>query len=315
MHRRRLLGVAAFLLVCAAAGGVPTPAAAHINHVAADPQLSPDGTLVAESVFVADDGFLVVHQNDGGEMGEPVGHVAVDSDGGIKTDVRVTVDEDVWTDWDSGALWFVLHNDDGDGEFTPSDDRPLRAFGQAAGTLVAVEKGERAFVTAAGKAPQQTEEPNVTVRKVRLPRDGQLLVRNATSDRLLGHTNLSAGAHDRVRVSLNESAVAGRDRLSLEAVVAGPDGTPVTADGEPVATRFAVRYASDGEVTASATPKGDQTATNGGDGDATDDAPSPTSETTMSETPVTTERSQPGFGVAAALAALSVGALLARGRW
>lgn len=269
----------------AVATTVALPAAAHVNHVEVDPQVSSDGRLVAETAFVASDSFLVVHRDAGGSPGEPVGYTYLPGDRGQRTDVAVTVARDVWADWESGKLWFVLHADDGDGTFEPEQDAPAGQFGEAAESPVTVAKGDRSVVTAIGFAPLRLHDGNVTVRTATLPQDGQLLVRNASSGRVLGRRTLAAGTHRRVNVTLNDSALAGRESAVLEAVVAGPDGDPLTAGGEAVATRFSVTIASGGTATAS--PNGEGRATTTG---------------------------QPGFGGAVALAALVAVALLWRPR-
>lgn len=259
MQTRRALALAAALVVAAT---VPLPAAAHVNHVEVDPQVSPDGTVVVETAFVASDGFLVLHRGDDGEPGAPVGHVPISRADGFQTDVEVTVDEDVWANWTAGSLWVVLHDDDGDGTFEPDEDRAVPTFGRTAATGVTVAKGDRALVTAVTDTPQRPDDATITVRRAVLPRDGQLLVRDASDGRVLGRTNLSAGPHEGVTVELDQSSVEGRDGLTLEAVVAGPDGEPATAGEQAVATRFGVRFGSGGTATggvvqtATATPGG-----------------------------------------------------------
>lgn len=259
MQTRHALALSAALVVAAT---IPLPATAHVNHVEIDPQVSPDGTVVVETAFVASDGFLVLHRGDDGEPGTPVGHVPISRADGLRTDVGVTVDEDAWANWTAGSLWVVLHDDDGDGRFEPDEDRPVPTFGRTAATGVTVAKGDRALVTAVTDTPQRSDDATVTVRRAVLPRDGQLLVRNASDGRVLGRTTLSAGGHEGVNVELDEASVEGRDGLTLEAVVAGSDGEPVTAGDQAVATRFDVRFGNGGNATsgvvqtATATPGG-----------------------------------------------------------
>lgn len=218
--KRPLLGLVAVVLAVATA--VAPPATAHVDHVEVDPQVSPDGRLVAETAFVASDSFLVVHRDAGGSPGEPVAHTYLPGDRGQRTDVAVSVARDVWADWESGKLWFVLHADDGDGTFEPEQDAQARRFGGAAESSVTVSTGDRAVVMAMGFAPLRPPDGNVTVRTATLQQDGQLLVREASSGRVLGRRTLSAGTHERVNVTLNDSAVEGRESAVLEAVWPGP---------------------------------------------------------------------------------------------
>jgi hypothetical protein len=52
--------VALALLVVVALAGVPLPVSAHLNDVNADAQVSSDRTVVAETAFLAEDGFIAV---------------------------------------------------------------------------------------------------------------------------------------------------------------------------------------------------------------------------------------------------------------
>ncbi|WP_255198670.1 DUF7282 domain-containing protein [Halorarius litoreus] len=285
---------------------VPLPVAAHVNHVSADAQVSDDGTLVAETAFVGADGYLVVHRSDGGDIGEPIGHVPLLQAGGLETDVRVTIDSAVWADWTTQEIWLVLHNSDGDGRFDPENDPVLETFGQAAGERVTVAKGASALVTAEAFAPQRlnASHTTVTVRTATHPRDGAVVVRNGTDGRELGRTALSAGRHANVTVGLNESFLASHEQFTASAVLVDDAGETITAGEEPVATTFGVRYR--GDVNATPTPALVQTAT-----------PTPTdegvpSDDTDSATPTGPEAATdgPGFGLLAALAALVLAGLV-----
>lgn len=299
----------AVALVLAAAVGLaaaPLPVAAHVNHVSADPQASSDGTLVAETAYVANDGHLVVHRDDGGEVGEPVGHVPLSADGGLQTDVGVRIDGAAWDDWDARHAWLVLHTDDGDGRFEPDEDPVLRTFGQVSGERIAVARGDRALVTARGFAPQRVDETNrsVLVRNATLPADGALVVRNASDGRVLARTSLSAGSHRNVTLALPESFVASHDRFTAEAALVNGTGEPVTAGGAPVATTFGVRtLGGDASATGTAGVTTPSATAGGAESDATD-------RTATGDTPGSgTGVGGPGFGAQAALASLALLAL------
>ncbi|WP_255151835.1 DUF7282 domain-containing protein [Halorarius halobius] len=310
METRHAVGLlAAGLVVAALAAAVPMPASAHVNHVAADPQVSPDGRLVAETAFVAVDGYLVVHRDDDGAVGEPIGHAPISQAGGLKTDVSVTVADGAWDDWTTDEAWLVLHTSDGDGEFEPDDDEMLTTFGQPAGERITVARGDRALVTAAAFAPQRVNASGgaVTVRTATLPTDGAVLVRNGSDGEVVGRANLSAGTHANVSVPIDESFLDGRDRFTPTAVLVDGDGEPLTAGDAAVATTFGARVRGGAEGTTTPTPPVVQTAT-----------PTPASETTAAttsestDTPTPTDGGGPGFGLAAALAALAAVALLRR---
>ena len=74
---RRLLAVT---LVCVLVlASAPLPVAAHLNHVTAGTQQTPDGTVIVESSFASNDGYLTVQRDDGGEPGEVVGVTSIRS--------------------------------------------------------------------------------------------------------------------------------------------------------------------------------------------------------------------------------------------
>lgn len=310
VQMRATLAVVAVLAVALAA--VPLPVAAHVNHVSADAQASPDGTLVAETAFIADDGYLVVHRSDGGDIGEPIGHVPLSQAGGLETDVTVTVDPEVWADWSTGEVWLVLHNSDGDGGFEPGEDPVLETFGQPAGEQITVAKGDRALVTTERFAPQRLNASytSVTVRNATLPTDGAVVVRNGTAGQVLGRTDLAAGSHANVSVALSESFLQATERFGATAVLVDDSGEPLTVGEQQVATTFGVRYQSDGTAatptpalvtTATATPTGGSSASD----PTTDDQSAPDTATGAGG---------PGFGVVAAVVALALAALVGRNR-
>ena len=71
---RRVVATLAVVLVLAS---VPLPVAAHANHVTAGTQVSPDGTLVVDSVYLTSDGYLTVHRDDDGHPVTPIAVTAV----------------------------------------------------------------------------------------------------------------------------------------------------------------------------------------------------------------------------------------------
>jgi hypothetical protein len=297
--------VAALALTLAA---VPVPVAAHVNHVSADPQVSPDGTLVAETAFIATDGYLAVHRDDGGEVGDAIGHTTLSSDD-LQTDVAVTVDPAVWANWSTDEVWLVLHTSDGDGRFEPASDDPvLETFGASAGTRVTVTRGDRALVTVEAFAPQRlnASHTSVRVRNATLPSDGAVVVRAQESGQVLGRTTLSAGGHTNVSVALDEAYLEANEQFAVEAVLVDGDRSPVTAGDSPVATTFGVRYRSEGGTpTPAVVQTATATAANAGD-----------SETNSTDSGTGTDGSTtgvtgPGFGFLAALVALTLVALFA----
>lgn len=304
--RSRSRGLALLILALAVAlVAVPLPVAAHLNHVSADAQVSPDGTLVAETAFVGADGYLVAHRSDGGDIGEPIGHVPLSQAGGLKTDVSVGVSPEVWADWTTQEVWLVLHTSDGDGEFEPEDDPVLETFGRPAGERITVAKADRALVTAEAFAPQRLNASNTaaTVRNATLPSDGAVVVRNGTDGQVLGRTTLAPGSHANVTVELNQSFLATHERFAATAVLVDGAGEAITAGDERVATTFGVRYQANADATP--TPALVQTATaTPASGDGGGDTDSATGASDADGAGGTAGASGPGFGLLAALVAL-----------
>jgi hypothetical protein len=317
-------GLLAGLIVVALAGvavagvaGSPSPAAessgldgTHGNHLSTDAQIVADETVLVESLFVLGDGYLVIRADNGGDPGEPIGHVAIDS--GFQRAVAVDTDRSFWTERDGPVqLHAALHGDDGDGEFEFGEDPVLRspATGEATTTFAAEASEEPAHVAARDFSGQSADDPAVTIRRAALPSDGELVVHEATLERTLGDRvgskALSAGTHEDVRVPLNETYFESLEtgvRTQLYVTV-HVDGDPLTVGGEPVRTLFKIRPS------------------NGSGGDWSVNTPVPTTaggettgETTADPADATTAPGTatdpegggaPGFGVAAALAAVA----------
>jgi len=316
---RTVHALAAALCVALVVASAPVPAVAHVNHVSADAQLSPDGTIVVESAYIADDGYLTVQRDDGGAPGEIVGYRALDGGVGFRTEVEVAVDEEAWRDWSGPTtIHLVLRTDDGDGEFNPEDDGIIQGFGQPAEDIVTLGKGDRAAVSARSFSPLRTENGAVTLRYAALPATGHLVVENASDGSTVGSVALDAGVHRNVSVPLDGMGDR-EENLPVRAVLYRDDGdgtftgdeAPVTVGDDPVATGFTVEPGSGGNETATPTPALVTTATPFPNDTATA-TPTATATVTATSTPTDTG-GQPGFGVAAGVAAaLLGGAVLAR---
>lgn len=311
---------AVIVLVFVALMGVPLPVSAHSNDVNADSQLSTDGTVVVETVFILDEGWLVLHADDGGEMGAAIGHTAVDNEEGLQTDVPVRMDRDAWNETDGSRVVHVaLHSDDGDGQFDPNDDPVLSTFGHAATERITVERNDRAgVVLAQAFSPATVETNTVTIRNVTLPARGHIVIRNDTEagpGSVVGSRSLATGAHTNVSVDIDQEFYHARsETFTLVAVAYRDDGdgtfddadTPVRAGDDLVLTAFGVRK------DATTTPHDD------GHEDETSHSPSasptPDRHDTPPSTTETVETTGPGFGVVVMLVALVGAVLLARRR-
>jgi hypothetical protein len=318
---RTVRALAAALCVALVVASASGPAIAHVNHVEADAQLSPDGTVVVESAYVAGDGYLTVQRDDDGDPGEVLGHRPLSGGSGFQTELNVSVDESAWRNWTGATtVHLVLRTDDGDGEFDPSDDDVLQAFGRPTEAVVTLERGNRGAVSARSFSPLRTEGGAVPVRYAALPTSGHLVVENASDGRAVGSVALDAGVHRDVAVPLD--GIGDREEnLPVRAVLYRDDGDGtftgdeevVVAGDEPVATRFTVEPGADGNGTA--TPPLVTTATPFSNGTpTTTPTASATATDTRTESPTATG-GQSGLGVGAlAVAALLGGTALARRR-
>lgn len=247
------------LIAVAAVAGLVVgvlPAAAHGNYVAADAQVSDDGTVRIELVVAVTDAFVVLHA--GGSGGPVIGHRAV-GDGFVRPGMTVRIDPGHWANTTgSRTVAAVLHHDsDGNGRFDPSADPPLEGAGsgEPVASRFAVRNGSgRVNVLAERERAQTTNASRVLIRRVRTAVPGYLVVRadaNGSSGRIVGREPIGAGIHRNVTVRLDEGFYRDRpERFPLWAVVHRGDGdgsfeagadAAVEAGGSPVMSRFSVR--------------------------------------------------------------------------
>jgi hypothetical protein len=310
-----LLAVSPVLLLGSA------PADAHGAHVTAGSQVSADGTVVVEELFLLERGYLVVHENDGGEPGEILGHVAVEE--GYHRGVTVSLDESWWADAadnESGVANLPPHAESGD-EFDPAVDTPLSSFGEVAGSEFSVRRGDRPVSVVASSFSGHPVEESVTVPSARLADDGYLVVRTddgGEPGEVVGRQSLAAGTHENVTVPVDRRALpANGTNAYLWVTVYRDDGDgafdaeddgPVTVAGSPVQSRIvAVLNATEGEMSVGA---------NTSEPTTTDPATGADTTTAQSDSePAGTtggdETGMPAVGVVGTLVAVLSGVLLA----
>lgn len=318
----------AFALLLAAAvvsSMVAAPVAAHGNHVSTDPQVSDDGTIVVESLFSLNGGYLVVHLDQGGQPGRPVGVTELPQ--GSQSNFEVGIDEEYWADHEGNrTYWVVLHRDadETDGAFDPMVDSPVEGLhGGITGSTIPIRKSGdgSARVTAAGYDGQRIDAPSLTLSRVDLDRPGHVVVRSVAQGSpadVVGSRSLDPGSYENVSVDLDRSffdslTVDGSQSLVATLHVADGDGSfradsddPLMAGEEAVSTRFSVTKVADEAATT----------------EPLVNTPEPTDEPTSRATgtepaEATTEDSAsgatPGFGLVATLLATVLAAAVARG--
>lgn len=308
----------AALLVAPLLGAAVGPAGGHGNHVTVRPQVSPDGSVVVESLFVLDGGYLVLHA--GSQRGDPVGHVRLDQGG--HRGVTVQVDEDWWaSQGETVPLVAVLHRDAERGdEFDPEVDTPLSAFGSVASSSFQVGKGDAPVTLVATKFSGHGVDDAVTVPRVALDEDGYVVVRTEEDGgpgEVVGHAAVEAGDHSDVDVPVDRDALGSDgETVSLWVSVVRDDGDgaygeedePVTVGGDPVQSRIQATLGGDGEdLSVGVNTPSETTASDGATGGEASDGGTNDSATTDSGGEGT---SMPGVGVLGAVAALLAAVIL-----
>lgn len=324
MHMRRyLVPVLACVVVLAALAALPV--AGHGNHLTADAQVVDDHVVVERS-FMLQDGYAVVHIDRGGQMGKPIGHVALRA--GPDENYEIDVDQEFLSQVDGAAkVWVTLHRTDGDGEFEPNQDTPLTGLqGRVAGSVVPIYVSDDGNVNVVARdfGSQRIDDASVNVVRVESNRSGFVAVEDANGT-VVGSAPVSAGTNANVSVPLESSfydSLARNESAELTAVVYHDDGDGefdasadrrVTVGGTPVASTFGVTKVANASrttsivVTATGTTAPAPTTTPAG---------STTTATDGSATGPGEAGDAPGFGaVAAAIAvATALVALRVRGR-
>lgn len=318
MNVRRTLAVV-LLALGVVASPLVVPVLAHGNIVNAVPQHATNGAVLAESVYALDDTWLVAHRDDGGAIGEPIGHTAI-SPNQLHTEVSVPIDDDVWSAWDgTRTVHLVLHHDDGDGSFSPADDEILETNNITAGTTVAVERASQRVYVHASRVDRIETNGSVPIREAALPADGFVVLESPDGEQTVGHLALDAGTHEDLEVRIDETYYRRQStRFAVRAVLYRDDGngefddadSPITAGSEPIGTT--VELSRTDERTPTGETPADSDDENGSH--EHDDGHDHEHETTApggDATQTATEGSDgPGFGVAVALAAVLTVALL-----
>lgn len=314
MRRTIVTAVAAVLVVTPLIGFVITPTAAHGNHLTARSQVSADGTVVVESLFILESGYLVIHESDGGEPGDIIGQIQIDR--GYQRGATVQVDESWWEN-QSGTteIVAVLHRDAESGDdFDPAVDTPVNSFGSIASSTFSVRKGDTAINLVATKFSGHSVEDSVTIPSVELAEVGYLVVRtddDGTPGEVVGYTTVDAGTNTNVTVPVDREAIGSNgSQIGLWVTVYQDDGDntfdseddPVVVGDNPVQSRIVASIGSETEQrtiginTPTETPPGD-------------DSPNRTTSETGGE-----ETGTPAVGVVGTLAAIIAAMLLAISR-
>ena len=310
----RPLVAVTLLVVFVGAAGL---ASAHVNGVAADAQVSANGTVVVEDTLILSDGYAVVHRTDeDGDPGEVIGVREMDA-ARIYQGLRIPIDDAVWADWQGNhSVWVTLHREEAGAGFDPDQDPIQRnSFREISGTRFTLAKGSaEASVLAAAFETQTTDDQTVRLRRVALPRDGRVVVRPDTTTGLgpvVGSTALPAGVHRNVTVALDRSVFDTENRTTrlFAALHAGESAEPIRAGSDPVGSYFPVRDT-----------RGLENATDDQDSLVVTPTPTPTdvntptrAETTTTDTTSTPAADGPGFGLALAVVGVAV-AVFARRR-
>lgn len=320
MRRPSALALLVTLAVVLSFIAVAGSASTHGNHVEADSQHAADGTVVVEAVRPLLDGFVVLHRDDNGSIGEPIGHQRVDVDDGYQSGLQVTIQDAVWKEWgDNQTVWVVFHQNTGDTSFSPEEDPVVTTFGSVPGRSITVTRANHeASVVAERSSPQESTGESVTISRAAIGRDGYLVVRteSGTEGEIVGVKPLTQGVHENVTVDVDESVFdTNRTVVGLHAQLYADDGDDTVSDADRlvragddvVSSLFLVHHV---EERSTSTTQPVKTPTS-------DDVVTPTSQSPTATSPSDNSSSGiPGFGLAqaalAGFAALVGSAMLAR---
>lgn len=219
---------------------------------------NPADEVVVAFARSAGPGFVVVHEDASGEIGDALGHVAVDT--GEHTGLSVRLSREVR---DRETLHAVLHVDDGEigtYEFDGNsglDDPVLDPTGAVVASPFVVEVP--VVVGPSVEADDQTVEvlSRVVVRRARSAGPGWVVVHEddgGTIGAVLGHAPVATGTTSDVNVELSREVRDGETLYAMLHVddgevgafefdgVSGVDAPATAADGQVVVDDFVVRF-------------------------------------------------------------------------
>ena len=248
--RRYLAPAVACLVVLA--GFAALPVVGHGNHLTTDAQVVDDHVVVERS-FLLQDGYAVVHIDQGGQMGRAIGHRELSA--GPGENYEIPVDEAFLSQIDGTArVWVTLHRSDGDGEFEPGEDTPLTGLqGRASGVVVPIRVSDDGNVNVVARefGTQRVDEPAATVRRVETNRSGFVVLADENGT-VVGSEPVAAGTTENVTVELNRSfydSLGENESATLTATVHRDDGDGAFSAADPAVTAGSSAVASAFEVT------------------------------------------------------------------
>ena len=247
----------AMLLVAAGcaddgAGPASTSAGGTVPSVTVVDQLLTDATMVIVDTVVSDGaGFLVIHEQTGGNTGNILGYTAVAD--GSSSDVVVQLDRSAV---DGETLYAMLHTDaNANGAYDGSDDGPvLDDEGEVISPSFLVTVQAPAVAASVSAEDQTLADPSeVTIASVVSNGPGILVVHESSADgssfsTAIGNGPVTDGASSDLVVTLDRPAVDGEKLWAMlhkddngDGVYDSAADTPITADnGDVLMTPFVV---------------------------------------------------------------------------
>lgn len=190
-------------------GGTP-PVIAPTGSIEVDDQTVVNGTVTVNNVEISDDGWIVIYRDNAGVIGsEILGYHHIDD--GEQENVVVDLNDDIEVT-NGEMLWAGLHvdsNDDGefDWDGTTGVDVPVGSGAMQVADSFTVTVDEPNSVTAGDQA---VSENSITVDNVTMEEAGWLVVHadnEGAPGEVIGISDvISAGSHDNVIVTFNDSA-------------------------------------------------------------------------------------------------------------
>jgi hypothetical protein len=204
------------------------PSADEGDSIDADDQSLINGTVTVSEVNASQDGWMVIHLDEGGKPGKVIGHTAVKKGEtygvGVKLSEAVPVGDKVWPmlHIDAGAI--------GTYEF-PGPDTPVIVNGDIVMkqiTVMAASAGASSAYNGVEASNQPLNNNSITTSNVTAAKDGWLTVHldeGGSPGKVIGFTAVKTGSNKNVVTKLSEAVPVGGKVWPMLHIDAGTIGT------------------------------------------------------------------------------------------
>jgi len=246
--------LALFILVPIAGAA---PAADEADSIDADDQSLVNGTVTVGEVNASQDGWMVIHIDEGGKPGKVIGHTAVKK--GDNYGVGVKLSEAVPV---GGKLWPMLHVDAGKiGTYEfPGADAPVILDGNIVMkqiTVIAASAGASSADNAVEVSDQPLNNGSITTSNTIAAKDGWLAIHvdeGGSPGKVIGFSAVKTGSNKNIVTKLSEAVPVGGKLWPMLHLDAGKIGTyefpgpdsPVIVNGGVVMKQITITATTSG---------------------------------------------------------------------